>query len=92
LSWRPKPHQRVDQLSGGTQQKLNLILGDLHAPDLLLLDEPYQGFDQGSYLDFWQQVYQWRDAGKAVVVVTHLLHELDRADHVIDLGSGKVDQ
>ena len=90
LSWRPSPHTRADQLSGGTRQKLNLVLGELHAPDLLLLDEPYQGFDQGSYLDFWQQVYQWRDTGKGVVVVTHLLHELDHVDHVVDLGTGPV--
>jgi ABC-2 type transport system ATP-binding protein len=74
-------------LSGGTRQKLNLVLGELHAPDLLLLDEPYQGFDQGAYLDFWQQVFAWRDAGRAVVVVTHLLHDLQNVDHVLDLGA-----
>jgi ABC-2 type transport system ATP-binding protein len=72
-------------LSGGTRQKLNLILGQLGDPDVLLLDEPYQGFDNGSYVDFWQQVWHWRDAGKAIVVVTHLLSELDRADRVLDL-------
>ena len=69
LSWRPDRRPVAERLSGGTRQKLNLVLGELHAPDLLLLDEPYQGFDQGSYLDFWQQVYAWRDAGKGVVVV-----------------------
>ena len=88
LSWRPDPVTVAERLSGGTRQKLNLVLGELHAPDLLLLDEPYQGFDAGSYVDFWEQVYAWRDAGKAVVVVTHLLHELDRVDHVVDLGTG----
>jgi len=72
-------------LSGGTRQKLNLVLAGLGDPDVLLLDEPYQGFDNGSYLDFWQQVWRWRDAGKAVVVVTHRLAELDRADAVLDL-------
>jgi ABC-type lipoprotein export system ATPase subunit len=56
LSWRPDPRVQAGQLSGGTRQKLSLVLGELHAPDLLLLDEPYQGFDQGTYLDFWQQV------------------------------------
>ncbi|GLW33157.1 ATP-binding cassette domain-containing protein [Actinoplanes regularis] len=86
LAWRPDPGQRVQQLSGGTRQKLNLVLGELHGPDLLLLDEPYQGFDQGSYLDFWRQVHAWRDAGRAVVVVTHLLHDLNNVDHVLDLG------
>ncbi|MFI1993639.1 ATP-binding cassette domain-containing protein [Actinoplanes sp. NPDC020271] len=86
LAWRPEPAQRAQQLSGGTRQKLNLVLGELHAPDLLLLDEPYQGFDQGTYIDFWRQVHNWRDAGRAVVVVTHLLHDLSNVDHVLDLG------
>ncbi|GAA2684793.1 ATP-binding cassette domain-containing protein [Actinoplanes palleronii] len=86
LAWRPEPGQRAQQLSGGTRQKLNLVLGELHSPDLLLLDEPYQGFDQGTYLDFWHQVHAWRDAGRAVVVVTHLLHDLGNVDHVLDLG------
>lgn len=86
LAWRPDAGQIAHQLSGGTRQKLNLVLGELHAPDLLLLDEPYQGFDQDSYLDFWQQVFAWRDAGRAVVVVTHLLYDLQNVDHVLDLG------
>jgi len=87
LAWRPARGQLTQHLSGGTRQKLNLVLGELHAPDLLLLDEPYQGFDQGTYLDFWQQVRAWRGAGKAVVVVTHLLHDLQHVDHVYDLGA-----
>jgi ABC-2 type transport system ATP-binding protein len=87
LAWRPDHGQLTQHLSGGTRQKLNLVLGELHAPDLLLLDEPYQGFDQGAYVDFWQQVRTWRDAGKAVVVVTHLLHDLQHVNHVHDLGA-----
>jgi len=87
LAWRPDRAQLTQHLSGGTRQKLNLVLGELHSPDLLLLDEPYQGFDQGTYLDFWQQVLAWRDAGRAVVVVTHLLHDLQHVDQVYDLGA-----
>ena len=87
LAWRPAGGQLTQHLSGGTRQKLNLVLGELHSPDLLLLDEPYQGFDQGTYLDFWQQVLSWRDAGKAVVVVTHMLHDLQHVNHVFDLGA-----
>ena len=41
--------------------------------------------DRGSYLDFWQRVWGWRADGRAVVVVTHLLSQLDRVDAVIDL-------
>jgi len=85
LGWRPRPHVIAAHLSGGTQQKLNVVLSELSRPDLILLDEPYQGFDQDSYIDFWDQVYKWRDAGAGVLVVTHLLHDLERVDHLVEL-------
>lgn len=85
LGWRPRADTIAAKLSGGTQQKLNVVLGELDRPDLTLLDEPYQGFDQDSYLDLWTQVYTWRDAGAGVLVVTHLLHDLDKVDHVLEL-------
>ena len=75
----------VRDLSGGARQKLSLALALLGQPGLLLLDEPYQGFDHGSYLDFWHYADAWRRQGRAVVVVTHLLTELDRADQVLEL-------
>ena len=52
---------------------------------MLLLDEPYQGFDHGAYIDFWQHVASWRAAGRAVLVVTHLLTETDRVDRVVQV-------
>jgi ABC-2 type transport system ATP-binding protein len=72
-------------LSGGTRQKLNLALALLGDPDVLLLDEPYQGFDRGTYVNFWDHVEAWRSQGKAVLVVTHLLAELTRVDRVVEL-------
>ncbi|MEV5301895.1 ATP-binding cassette domain-containing protein [Amycolatopsis methanolica] len=84
LDWPAEPVP-ARHLSGGTRQKLNLVLAGLGDPDVLLLDEPYQGFDRGTYLDFWEQAWRWRDAGKAVVVVTHLLNQADRVEQVLDL-------
>lgn len=72
-------------LSGGTRQKLNLALALLTDPTVLLLDEPYQGFDRGTYVNFWDHCETWRRAGKSVVVVTHMLAELERVDRVIEL-------
>ncbi len=72
-------------MSGGTQQKLNLVLALLGGPQVLLLDEPYQGFDRGTYVNFWDHCARWRSEGKAVLVVTHVLAELDRADRVVEL-------
>jgi ABC-type multidrug transport system ATPase subunit len=72
-------------LSGGTRQKLNLAIALLADPDVLLLDEPYQGFDHGTYVNFWDHCDRWRHEGRAVVVVTHMLPELGRADRVVEL-------
>ncbi len=75
----------VGTLSGGTRQKLNLALALLGDPDLLLLDEPYQGFDHGTYVDFWALVGGWRDEGRSVMVITHMLADLSLADRVVEL-------
>lgn len=72
-------------LSGGSRQKLNLALALLGDPDVLLLDEPYQGFDHGTYVDFWSFVDDWRAEARAVVIVTHMLAELTRVDRVVTL-------
>ena len=72
-------------LSGGAKQKLNLALALLGDPEVLLLDEPYQGFDRGTYVNFWDHVDRWREEGKAVVIVTHMLAELGRVDRVVEL-------
>jgi ABC-type multidrug transport system ATPase subunit len=80
----------VGELSGGTLQKLNLTLALLHDPDVLLLDEPYQGFDWETYLRFWDLVEDLRARGKAIVVITHLVFERERFDVLADLTGGRL--
>ena len=87
LGWDSAPAV-ARQLSGGTRQKLNLVLSTMTAPDLLLLDEPYQGFDRASYQRFWDQLWQLRARGAAVVLVTHLLAAQDEVDVLLDLTGG----
>jgi ABC-2 type transport system ATP-binding protein len=73
------------RLSGGARQKLNLALALLGDPRVLLLDEPYQGFDHGAYLSFWEHVGRWRAHGLAVVIVTHVLADTTLVDRVVEL-------
>lgn len=80
---------RVEELSGGTRQKLNLALALMHDPDLLLLDEPYSGFDWETYVRFWEMSERRRDRGMGILIVSHLLAERERLDRVYELHDGK---
>ncbi|MGH3249812.1 MAG: ABC transporter ATP-binding protein [Trebonia sp.] len=90
LGYRQYRDQTAGTLSGGTRQKLNLTLALLHDPDILLLDEPYQGFDWETYLRFWDLAARLRDRGKAIVIITHLVFEQERFDVLEDLKEGRL--
>jgi ABC-type multidrug transport system ATPase subunit len=81
---------RVEELSGGTRQKLNLALALMHEPELLLLDEPYSGFDWETYLRFWEMSEVRRDAGMGILIVSHLLAERERLDRMYELCEGQI--
>jgi ABC-2 type transport system ATP-binding protein len=80
---------RVDQLSGGTLAKLNLTLALLPDPEVLLLDEPYAGFDWDTYLTFWDLVAERRDRGRSVLVISHFVVDEHRFDRLVDLVDGR---
>ena len=80
---------RVEELSGGTRQKLNLALALMHDPQLLLLDEPYAGFDWETYVHFWEMSERRREAGMGILIVSHLLAERERLTRIYSLIDGK---
>lgn len=80
---------RADQLSGGTLSKLNLGLALLPDPELLLLDEPYAGFDWDTYLRFWDVVATHREAGRSVLIISHFVVDQDRFDRIIQVRDGR---
>jgi ABC-2 type transport system ATP-binding protein len=81
---------RVRSLSGGTRQKLNLTLALMHDPAVVLLDEPYQGFDWETYLHFWEMAGDLRDRGCSLLVISHLSHDIERLDTAYRLADGMV--
>jgi ABC-type multidrug transport system ATPase subunit len=80
---------RADQLSGGTLAKLNLGLSLLPDPDLLLLDEPYAGFDFDTYQRFWRLVADLREAGRSVLIVSHFVVDAERFDRIVEVRDGR---
>ena len=82
---------RADELSGGTLAKLNLSLALLADPEVLLLDEPYAGFDFDTYLKFWDLVAERRTAGRSALIVSHFVVDEDRFDRIVQIRDGKAE-
>lgn len=80
---------RVEELSGGTRAKLSLGLALLPDPELLLLDEPYAGFDWDTYQRFWELTRTRRDAGRGLVIISHFITDAERFDRIYDLVNGR---
>ena len=78
------------QLSGGMKQKLGLSCALVHAPRVLLLDEPTTGVDPVSRREFWQILYGLRAEGVAMVLSTAYLDEAERCDRLALLHDGVV--
>jgi ABC transporter related protein len=84
-----KAKTRLDKLSGGQQQKIQLgvtIMGD---PELLILDEPTKGFDPVNRRLLMNIIEERQKAGATVVFVTHQMEEVERlCDRVVLLKDG----
>jgi ABC-2 type transport system ATP-binding protein len=85
-NWRAT---RVDELSGGTRAKLNLAIALLADPEILLLDEPYAGFDWDTYQRFWALAGERRAAGRSVLVISHFVTDGERFDRIVELRDGR---
>lgn len=83
---------RVEELSGGTRAKLNLGLALLPDPDILLLDEPYAGFDWDTYQRFWELTGERRAAGRGLLIISHFIADEERFDRVLHLVDGVIDR
>ncbi|MFI7744633.1 ABC transporter ATP-binding protein [Kocuria rhizosphaericola] len=84
-----KATTRLDKLSGGQQQKVQLGVTIMNTPELLILDEPTKGFDPVNRRLLMDIIEDQRRAGATVVMVTHQMEEVERlCDRVILLKDG----
>ncbi len=82
---------RVDEFSGGMKRRLNIGIGLLHHPRLLILDEPTVGVDPQSRNAILGSVEQLGEEGMAVLYTTHYMEEAERlCDRVGIIDEGRI--
>jgi ABC-2 type transport system ATP-binding protein len=91
LALKDRAHDKTAQLSGGNRRRVELARALLHAPRVLLMDEPTVGLDPASRSDLLKQLLVMRrERQVAILWATHLCDEVSDADRVIVLHRGKV--
>lgn len=82
-------HTRLDKLSGGQQQKIQLGVTIINNPDLLILDEPTKGFDPVNRRLLMDIIEEHRKNGATVIFITHQMDEVERlCDRILLLKDG----
>jgi ABC-2 type transport system ATP-binding protein len=86
-----KRDSKIEELSKGNQQKVQLIGTLLHDPDLIILDEPQSGLDPVNMVLVRNLLRELRDQGKTILLSTHMMGEAERmADEIVLVHRGKV--
>ena len=83
--------KKLNTLSGGTKQKVNLVLAFMFDSPVLILDEPTSGLDPASLISLKDHIRKEKQAGKTFLITTHIMQFVEElADHVIYLLEGKI--
>ena len=82
--------KRIEELSKGMAQIIQLIVTILHDPDVVVLDEPFTGLDPVNTERVKQLLVDLRDQGKAVILSTHQMNQVEAVcDRVLMVHDGR---
>ena len=88
---RDRADDQVGTLSGGNKQRVNIAIGLLAEPDVLLLDEPSAALDPRQRARLWEFIVRLAGEGTTVIYATHNIQEADRyANQLIVLADGEL--
>jgi len=82
--------QRVSSLSGGQLSRVSLAVALIGDPEVIILDEPTVGLDPVLRADLWAIFRKLADAGKTLIVSSHVMDEAERCDRIVFIRDGKV--
>lgn len=84
-------NKKVQELSKGMQQKIQFLSAFLHEPELLILDEPFSGFDPINVDVFKQILLDLKSKGTTIILSTHIMEQAEQlCDDVCLINKGKV--
>jgi ABC-2 type transport system ATP-binding protein len=85
--WR----RQCKTLSGGQRRRLDIVMGLIHEPKLIFLDEPTTGLDPQARANLWEHIRGLRDRGATIFLTTHYLDEADAlCDRILVIDHGRI--
>lgn len=83
--------KKLGNLSGGTKQKVNILLAFMFDSDLIVLDEPTNGLDPIALIHLKEIIQKEKDKGKTILITTHIMSFVEEvADEIVFLLDGKI--
>lgn len=83
--------KKLGNLSGGTKQKVNIVLTFMFESDLIILDEPTTGLDPISLIHLKELIHIEKNKGKTILITTHIMSFVEEiADEIVFLLDGEI--
>ncbi len=83
--------KKLGNLSGGTKQKVNIVLTFMFESDLIILDEPTTGLDPISLIHLKEIIHLEKEKGKTILITTHIMSFVEEiADEIVFLLDGEI--
>jgi lipooligosaccharide transport system ATP-binding protein len=90
MELKEKKKAKIKQLSGGMKRRLVIARALLHAPSLLILDEPTTGLDPQVRHLIWDKLHELKKTGVSILLTTHYMNEAEQlSDRVIIMDKGR---